>query len=136
MLGSTLRVFAENKEGLECLGLSNWLNRLMDYCSCSAIQPVPKETKYVRFQRKQFLSGNIERLAKRRAKRKQESLEAARAHYSGFIQQVTKLPFIHVQSLSNNKRFRLFIEMTEVNQAQKGVFTCYGLSKSATVPWF
>lgn len=134
-LGCQLRVFAESKEKLQKLNLPRWLDRLTDYCHYTSIKTVPDQTQHVRFERKQFTT-NIERLVKRRAKRKNETLEEVRTYYSGFNVQLTKLPFIHVHSLSKNKRFKLFIDMQYVDYPTEGQFSCYGLSKTATVPWF
>jgi CRISPR-associated endonuclease Csy4 len=55
-----------------------------------------------------------------------------------------KLPFINVESQESKKQaaqgvscqFLLFIEKTLFDEAVNGKFDCYGLSKTATVPWF
>jgi CRISPR-associated endonuclease Csy4 len=104
---------------------------------------VPESVKqFAVFSRKQFNTNPL-RLAKRRAKRKGESLEQALEYYSSFKDKETKLPFINMVSLSSKQknRFRLFVEMELVNNPSGGVFNCYGLScsysgKPATVPWF
>ena len=134
-LGSKLRLLATTSEQLQQLNLAKWLNRLTDYTHCTSIKEVPRVEQYARFKRVQFDS-NIERLARRRAKRKGESLEEALMHYSGFTEQQSKLPFVNIQSLSKDERFRLFIHRELVSQAESGEFSCYGLSKTATVPWF
>ena len=134
-LGCKLRVFARTDEKLEQLKLLQWMERLLDYCNFSSIETVPDDTGYACFYRKQFLT-NVERMARRRAKRKNEPFEQALTYYSGFNDELTRLPFVHVQSLSKNKRFPLFIGYELVNDGQQGDFNCYGLSKTATVPWF
>lgn len=135
-LGNKLRLFATNRDELEQLNLANWLIRLQDYTHCTSPKEVPGSVEgYVRFNRVQF-DTNIERLARRRAKRKSESIEAALAHYSGFDARNSKLPFINIQSISKRERFRLFIDREFCDQALDGEFSCYGLGKTATVPWF
>jgi CRISPR-associated endonuclease Csy4 len=134
-LGRKLRLFSKTSEQLKQLNLAKWLNRLTDYTHCTSIKEVPQVERYARFKRVQFDS-NIERLARRRVKRKGESLEEALMHYSGFKEQQSKLPFVNMQSLSKGGRFRLFIELETVEQENEGLFNCYGLSKTATVPWF
>ncbi len=134
-LGCQLRVFAKSEEKMDQLNLKHWLKRLLDYCSYSQTKTVPENTKHSCFQRRQFVA-NSDRLARRRAKRKHETFEQAQAHYSGFNAQISKLPYIHVQSLSNDKRFRLFIEQEILSQEETGQYSCYGLSKTTTVPWF
>lgn len=134
-LGSKLRLFATTSDQLQQLNLAKWLNRLTDYTHCTSIKEVPRVGQYARFKRVQFDS-NIERLVRRRAKRKGESLEEALMHYSGFKEQQSKLPFVNMQSLSKDCRFRLFIELEIIEQEEEGAFSSYGLSKTATVPWF
>jgi len=134
-LGRKLRLFSKTSEQLQELNLAKWLNRLTDYTHCSSIKEVPPVKQYACFKRVQFDS-NIERLARRRVKRKGESLEEALMHYSGFKEQQSKLPFVNMQSTSKGGRFRLFVEQEAVDQEKEGLFSCYGLSKTATVPWF
>lgn len=134
-LGNKLRLLAVSEKDLEKLELSKWLMRLQDYCHATSIKEVPKTEVFVNFNRKQFKT-NLERMARRRAKRHKESFEQALGHYKSKEEQKTKLPFIQVKSLSNNTRFPLFIEKTNETQKIEGEFNCYGLSKTATVPWF
>ena len=135
-LGSKLRLFATSQEQLQQLDLAKWLNRLTDYTHRTSIKEVPLSVEqYARFKRVQF-DTNPERLARRRAKRKSEPLETALAYYADFEDKQSKLPFVNIQSLSKDQRFRLFIEQEIVAQAECGEFSCYGLSKTATVPWF
>lgn len=135
-LGSKLRLLAPTKEQLQKLDIGKWLNLLTDYCHCTSIKEVPEAVSgFMCFKRVQF-DTNVERLARRRAKRKGESLEQAMQHFTGFKDQESKLPYINMISLSKNKRFRLFIEKKEGIEEKTGEFNCYGLSKTATVPWF
>jgi len=135
-LGSKLRLLAEEAALLEGLNLSKWLNRLTDYCHYTSIKPIPEVTEYAVYRRKQF-NCNVERLARRRAKRKNESYEQALAHFEGYDNEQSNLPpYINSQSLSKDERFRLFILQDKIQNNVLGIFDCYGLSKTATVPWF
>jgi CRISPR-associated endonuclease Csy4 len=135
-LGSKLRLLASTEEQLRQLNLAKWLNRLSDYTHCTSIKEVPASvTQHARFRRVQF-DTNVERLARRRVKRKGGTLEDALAHYAGFSDQQSRLPFLNIQSLSKGGRFCLFIDQNISGQAEEGEFNCYGLSKTATVPWF
>ena len=134
-LGSKLRLLAEEAALLEGLNLSKWLNRLTDYCHYTSIKPVPAVREYAVFRRKQF-NCNVERLARRRATRKNESYEQALAHFEGFENEQSDLPYINSQSLSKHERFRLFIQQDKHQDNVSGTFDCFGLSKTATVPWF
>jgi len=134
-LGCKLRVFADNESKLASLDLQRWLDRLLDYCRLSAMDTVPQGFGHARFSRRQLI-GNIKKLARRRAKRKQESYEQALEYYQGLKPKCTRLPYIHVNSLSGQRRFPLFIGFDMAEEYQEGKFSCYGLSSTATVPWF
>ena len=130
-LGNKLRLLAPSTGHLENLNAAKWLNRLLDYTHCTSIKSVPDTvTEFAFFKRKQFKS-NIERLARRRAVRKGESLEQAMSHFIDFKEQKSKLPFIQVKSLTSGEYFKLFIERELVEQPTKVSenFNCYGLSE-------
>lgn len=135
-LGSKLRLLASTEEQLRQLNLTQWLDRLSDYTHSTSIKEVPASvSQHVRFTRVQF-DTNVERLARRRMKRKGGTLEDALTHYAGFNHQQSRLPFVNIQSLSKGEKFRLFIDQNIFGQVEEGEFNCYGLSKTATVPWF
>lgn len=140
-LGRKVRVFAPSEAQLVQFNASKWLERLNDYCHVSSIRAVPDKTQYAIFNRKQCVN-NPERLARRRAKRKGETFEQALAHFAGFDGEFSSLPFVALESLSTapaaegNHRFKLFIDQKIVLQPQVGSFNCYGLSNTATIPWF
>ncbi|NRB23692.1 type I-F CRISPR-associated endoribonuclease Cas6/Csy4 [Shewanella sp.] len=135
-LGSKLRLFAASESALQALDIPQWLQRLTDYCHCTSIKAVPSAvTQYAVFNRVQF-DTNIERMARRRAKRKDETLEQALEYFKGFTDQASELPFINMKSLSRQHFFRLFLQKKSVSAAVTGSFNTYGLSKTATVPWF
>lgn len=140
-LGRKVRVFAPSEAQLVQFNSQKWLERLSDYCHISSIRAVPEKTEYAIFNRKQCVN-NPERLARRRAKRKGETFEQALAHFAGFDGEFSSLPFVALESLSTapaadaNHRFKLFIDQKIVSQPQEGSFNCYGLSNTATIPWF
>ncbi|PCJ39524.1 MAG: type I-F CRISPR-associated endoribonuclease Cas6/Csy4 [SAR86 cluster bacterium] len=134
-LGSKLRLFSPTVEILEQLNVNQWLNRLSDYTHCTSIKEVPESVAHTRFKRKQFTT-NPHRLARRRVKRKGGTLEEALQYYATFEDKESKLPFINMNSLSGESKFRLFIDKEEAAEPVQGEFNCYGLSKTATVPWF
>ncbi|MDC9729661.1 MAG: type I-F CRISPR-associated endoribonuclease Cas6/Csy4 [Methyloprofundus sp.] len=135
-LGDKIRLLSQTKTQLQQLDIEKWLNRLTDYTHFKPIKEVPSSVnQFARFKRKQF-DTNAERLARRRAKRKGESLEQAVKHFVGFASREANLPFLNMKSLTNEDQFKLFIEREVVNTAENGNFSCYGLSKGATVPLF
>jgi CRISPR-associated endonuclease Csy4 len=140
-LGNKLRLFAPSKEQLEELAITTWLKRFVDHTHVTSIKAVPESiTEYACFSRQQFTT-NLSRLAKRRAKRHEETFEQALQYYANFEDEQTKLPYINVRSLSKNEQFKLFIDGERSSLVKNNNFTCYGLSgreegEKTTVPWF
>ena len=52
-------------------------------------------------------------------------------------QKPLRMPYIELRSLSNGNLMRVYVEHGPVQpHPQPGVFNAYGLSATATVPWF
>ena len=135
-LGKKLRLFAEDEKSLEQTHFEKWFNRLSDYVHLSQIKPVPEKLAGQACFKHIKLKGNKEKLARRRAKRKGETMQQAMEHFENFEEQLSKLPYINMTSQSNGQRFRLFIEKQAMEQPQTGLYSCYGLSNITTVPLF
>jgi len=135
-LGTKLRIFAEKEQTLEHMQCEKWLNRLSDYVHLSSIKPVPEKFAGHACFKHIKLKGNKEKLARRRAKRKGETLQQALLHFENFEDQSSNLPYINMTSQTNGQRFRLFIEKQVMEQPQTGLYSCYGLSNTTTVPLF
>jgi len=134
--GTKLRLFSKNEKSLEQMHFEKWFNRLSDYVHLSHIKPVPEKLAGHACFKHIKLKGNKEKLARRRAKRKGESLQQSLSHFENFEEQRSNLPFINMTSLTNGHRFRLFIEKQAMEQPQRGSYSCYGLSNTTTVPLF
>lgn len=136
-LGKKLRLLASTEETLEKLMISRCLKLFGEYTHINSIKTVPTSVNtYACFSRKQFKT-NLTRLARRRAKRHNETFEKAMQFYVNFEDEKSNLPFININSLSKGRTFKLFIGRELIEQSQVGEFTCYGLSKTnATIPWF
>ena len=142
-LGDQLRLLAANQQRLINLDVQTWLSRLTDCCHIKTMQQVPgKVERHARFSREPVKS--LHKKAKRRADHLNKSLDEVMAFLvaeENFKEKSTS-PFITLesQSTSNNNskkhRFPLFIKKTLFDEPQNGTFDCYGLSKTATVPWF
>lgn len=133
-LGNQIRLHGTN-EALERLMQQPWLKGLRDYTQVSDILLVPAITKYRVVKRIQAKS-NIERLLRRSIKRglSEADAEARRAKMQ---EQHLKQPFLQLKSHSTGQSFRLFIEHGKlVDEPIGGGFSAYGLSVSATIPWF
>ncbi len=135
-LGTKLRLFSKEELQLVQLGCDKWLNRIKDYIQVSRIKHVPERvTGYTCFKNIK-LKGNKEKLARRWAKRKGETLEQAMAHFEEYKEQNSKLPYINMVSQTNGQHFRLFIEKQGQESSKTGLYSCYGLSGTTTVPLF
>ena len=135
-LGTKLRLFAKDEKSLEQMHFEKWFNRLSDYVHLSHIKPVPEKLAGHACFKHIKLKGNKEKLARRRAKRKGETLQQALSHFENFEEQRSNLPYINMTSQTNGQRFRLFIEKQAMEQPQTGLYSCYGLSNTTTVPLF
>jgi len=135
-LGTKLRLFSEDEKSLEQMYFEKWFNRLSDYVHLRHIKPVPEKLAGHACFKQIKLKGNKEKLARRRAKRKGETLQQALPHFENFDEQRSNLPYINMTSLTNGQRYRLFIEKQAMEQPQTGFFSCYGLSNTTTVPLF
>lgn len=147
-LGSKLRLFSLTKEAFSLLDIEKWLIRLTDYVHFKQVNVVPDTASYVCFTRQQFTT-NLNRLARRRVKRKGGSLAQALNYYADFEDHKSNLPFVNMVSLSSSKsfagmenhKFRLFIVKEVADDFKRGDVNAYGLSASesnnqTTVPWF
>jgi len=122
-LGTKLRLFAEEEKFIEKMQCEKWLNRLKDYVYISPIKPVPETLAGYACFKHIKLKGNKEKLARRRAKRRGETLQQALAHFEDFEEQQSKLPYINMTSQTNEQRFRLFIEKQAMEEPPTPVCT-------------
>lgn len=135
-LGNRLRLFAGDEQPLKQMQFDQWLNRLSDYVHLSRIKPVPEKVAGYACFKHIKLKGCREKLARRRAKRKGETFQQALAHFEDFEEQRSRFPYINMSSKTNGQRFRLLIEKQDMEQPQTGLYSCYGLSNTTTVPLF
>lgn len=156
LLGSKLRLFAQDEVTLARFDTGKWLTRLSDYVHCTGIRPVPGAVKgYAVFSREQPKTGR-ERLARRYAKRHNLDYETALngkvelsakpgtgiecerplMSYSEMPHKTISTPFIRLKSLSSGNTFCLWIKKSEAENSGDGAFTTYGLSSTSTVPEF
>ncbi|NOZ11974.1 MAG: type I-F CRISPR-associated endoribonuclease Cas6/Csy4 [Gammaproteobacteria bacterium] len=135
-LGNKLRLFAKDKQILEKMDVTKWLNRLTDYVHTTQIRGIPENRiAHAKFKRQQVKSSK-ERLARRKAKRNGIDYEQALVQLKAYDEKRVQTPFINIKSQSTGEQFRLFIEKLPAEKAQEGQFNSYGLSNKATVPWF
>jgi CRISPR-associated endonuclease Csy4 len=134
-LGETLRLHG-TQQALQQLQETDWLKGMRDHTRLTGILPAPTTPAgFYTVKRKQYKS-NVERLRRRRMQRKGESHEQAAAAIPVTVEQKPELPYITLRSQSTGQTFYLFIEQGRQNEPAPGSFSCYGLSPTATVPYF
>lgn len=134
-LGQRLRLHGSEAD-LQPWATGQWLGSLHDHVSASKILPVPTDAPHRTLRRVQVKS-SPERLRRRLMKRQQLSEEQAKTRIPDSVARTTPLPFLQLSSSSTAQQFKLFFALgAEQNEAQTGCFNAYGLSNTATVPWF
>ncbi|HHV1973165.1 TPA: type I-F CRISPR-associated protein Csy3 [Escherichia coli] len=131
-LGAGQEVFPSQELVLD----SNSSKGLTDYCQCSPVTPVP-EIKGWRVVSRVQVKSNSQRLLRRSVKKGWLTEEQAIERLATQAEQRTDLPFLNMKSLSSQQLFKLFIRHGDLlKEPVKGEFSSYGLSATATIPWF
>lgn len=134
-LGDRLRLHG-SLDALTVLDAQPWRKGLGDNTEHSGILPLPEVVQYRRVRRVQ-LKSNVDRLRRRSVKKGWLTEEEAGLRIVAAAEQRSSLPFIRLKSLSSEQTFLLFIEHGPLcDHATEGMFSAYGLSPTATVPWF
>lgn len=134
-LGNVLRLHG-TADGLHAFLAADWLGAMRDHVHIGAIAPVPSTASHRSVWRQQFKT-NVERLRRRRMKRKQETAEEAVVAIPRTVERQPPLPYVHLHSRSTGQPFCLFIALgAPLASPVDGEFNSYGLSHHATVPWF
>lgn len=134
-LGNRLRIHG-SAEVLDALDDRPWMSGMRDHVAVSPITLSPATDQSVLVRRVQAKSSPA-RLRRRLIQRHGVSPEPALVRQPMRDGERLALPWIEVRSTSTGQRFRLFIDQ-EVRPGPlvPGRFTPYGLSATATVPWF
>lgn len=134
-LGTSLRLHGSHTD-LESLMQRGWLKGMSDHLTVTPPTPVPANARYRTVRRVQSKS-NPERERRRLIARKGISEEEARVAIPDECAKRLDLPYLVLNSQSTTQQFRLFVEHLPIaDEARPGKFSAYGLSSSATVPWF
>jgi CRISPR-associated endonuclease Csy4 len=134
-LGRRLRLHGQTAD-LASLMASVWLTGMRDHVELGTVGPVPSHAGHRVIRRVQAKS-NPERLRRRMVARKGVDAELARQTIPDSAAETLRLPYLVLKSQSTGQQFRLFIEHRPVQEhAVGGPFSAYGLSPTATVPWF
>lgn len=134
-LGTTLRVFG-TAQSLAGLMATPWLSGMADHVQANAPALVPPTACHRHLSRVQAKS-NPQRLRRRHMKRHGLSEAQAKERIPDSAAESLRLPFIALRSTSTGQAFPLFLRFGPVeSQPVSGTFNAYGLSATATIPWF
>jgi len=133
-LGDSLRLHgtAENLGKIHSL---NWVGAMSGYCKQSDILTVPADASFRTVSRKQpnMSPAKLRRLVKRGSVSEEEAINYRAKMFSKGLDE----PYLELISGSNGQRHRRYIELGElVSEPVAGKFDQFGLSKTATIPWF
>lgn len=133
-LGNVLRLHSIRPR-LEELMQRPWIRGVSDYVHVGTLSAVPQAVTYCTVRRVQVQS-SADRIRRRQMRRHGWTLEEAQARIPDTAEGRLALPFLRLSSSSTGQLFRLFIEQRRSDLPVQGLFNTYGLSQTATVPWF
>ena len=134
-LGECLRLHGSG-DALGLLMDLDWLQGMRDHTRLTPARPVPESASHRMVHRVQAKSSPA-RLRRRLMKRQGIDESAAADAIPDDAAERLQLPYVTLSSHSTKQRFRLFIEHAPVQASPvAGSFSQYGLSSTATVPWF
>lgn len=134
-LGDTLRLHG-SEAVLQGFMASDWLRGVRDHVRSSGVAVTPPGAPHRVVGRRQFKS-NVDRLRRRRMKRKGETAEQAAHAIPDAAAEKPHLPYAHLRSLSTGQPFCLFIALGPLQpEPIPGHFNTYGLGEGSTIPWF
>lgn len=133
-LGQLLRLHGD-EGSLDRLMSEEWLVGMRDHIHVKGVLTVPAGVQYRQVRRVQVMS-NPDRIRRRQMRRHGWTEEQARERIPDGVRETLKLPFLTVGSQSTGHRFPLFLEHRLAGGPAPGLFNAYGLSQTATIPWF
>ncbi|MBP6599632.1 MAG: type I-F CRISPR-associated endoribonuclease Cas6/Csy4 [Giesbergeria sp.] len=134
-LGERLRLHGSEAD-LQPWATGEWLGSVRDHVNATPLLPVPADTQHRTLRRVQVKS-SPERLRRRLMKRHSLTQEQASERIPDSLARTTPLPYVQLASTSTAQQFRLFLALGAAQEAaQTGCFNAYGLSTTATIPWF
>tara|TARA_R110002124_G_scaffold122423_2_gene281009 strand:- start:4804 stop:5355 length:552 start_codon:yes stop_codon:yes gene_type:complete len=133
-LGSTLRLHG-TIEALDKLQNLDWIGPMSGYCQQSGLQSVPADVKFRTISRQQptMSLAKLKRLLKRGSITGDEVKQYKVKMFAKGLDN----PYLEIVSGSNGQRHRRYIEFGPLlDNPVEGAFDQFGLSKTATIPWF
>lgn len=133
-LGRVFRIHGKSSL-LNDLERLEWLGPLSGYCRLSDILTVPKNAQYrvISEKRSNLSKAKLRRLIARGSIDK----EGEKRYKVKMLSQGFDNPYLDLFSSSTEQVHRKFFEFSDVKaEPIDGTFDSYGLSQTATVPWF
>lgn len=134
LLGRVIRIHA-SQERLSELQKMAWLGGLVGYCDETEPCSIPDNCQYRTVSRKQTTMS----LAKLRRLMNRGSItpEKAKEYKAKMFTQGLDNPYLELESASNGNKHRRYIEFGDLSgNSVVGSFDNFGLSRTATIPWF
>jgi len=134
LLGDVLRIHGTESKISELQNI-DWLGGLGGDCKVSAIQEVPGNVTYRNISRIQ--SNMTEAKLRRLIARGSISTEEIKKYKAKMFSSGLDNPYLELESASNGHKHRRYLKFSEETALPAiGEFDFFGLSKTATVPWF
>ena len=134
-LGECLRLHGD-QAAIAGLMAHNWLTGMRDHVHSTAVLAAPPKAGFRVVSRVQAKS-NPERLRRRQMRRHGLDAGQALVRVPDTAAERLDLPYVQLRSQSTEQSFRLFIRHGPLlGTATAGTFGAYGLSATATIPWF
>ncbi len=134
LLGGVMRLHGIQQR-LQGFKESNWLGSLVGYCEVAEARAVPVDAKYRIISRVQptMTESKLRRLIKRGLVHDDE----IRRYRAKMFATGLDNPYLELQSISTGHKYRRYLAFGDLQEsAAKGEFDQFGLSKTATIPWF
>lgn len=134
ILGKVIRIHSSEQKLTE-LQAAQWLDGLAGYCMINPVQNIPDDVQHRVISRIQ--SNMTESKLRRLIKRGSISANEVKAYKAKMFQKGLDNPYLDLESASNGHIHRRYLQFGELlTEPVSGVFDQFGLSKTATVPWF
>lgn len=134
LLGDQLRIHGSYQDLVDLAAL-DWLGGLIGYCEAGQIESVPALCNYRTVSRRQttMTQAKLRRLIKRGTIVESDIKQYKAKMFTKGLDN----PYVELVSTSTGHKHRRHIEFGELRtQPVLGSFDQFGLSKTATVPWF
>ncbi|HBC0017998.1 TPA: type I-F CRISPR-associated endoribonuclease Cas6/Csy4 [Enterobacter hormaechei subsp. xiangfangensis] len=133
-LGDVMRVHGDKDALAELVG-SRWAKGVYDYIQIGSVSDVPADARHCAVRRVQ-LKTNADRLRRRAERRGNLNAEQIETMFTAWNEQRYNCPFLRYHSASTGQKAIIHLTHTIVDEAQHGDFNTFGLSRTATVPFF